>query len=98
MTSVIPEAPPARRARPLATEQEAREVAEAAREKEWEKPSFVRQLFEGKLRLDLIHPYPGAVGSGSRQGAARSWSGSSASCASRWTATGSTGKARSRRR
>jgi hypothetical protein len=27
---------------PLATEQEAREVAEAAREKEWESPSFVR--------------------------------------------------------
>ena len=59
MTSVIPEAPPSTSARaPLATEQEAREVAEAAREKEWEKPSFVRQLFEGKLRLDLIHPYP----------------------------------------
>jgi len=59
MTSVIPEAPPSTPARaPLATEQEAREVAEAAREKEWEKPSFVRQLFEGKLRLDLIHPYP----------------------------------------
>ncbi|MFZ5624639.1 MAG: acyl-CoA dehydrogenase family protein [Gemmatimonadota bacterium] len=43
---------------PLATEQEAREVAEAAREKEWEKPSFVRELFEGRLRLDLIHPFP----------------------------------------
>ena len=59
MTSVIPEAPPVAPAHaPLATEQEAREVAEAAREKDWEKPSFVRQLFEGKLRLDLIHPYP----------------------------------------
>ena len=59
MTSVVPEAPASAPVRaPLATEQEAREVAEAAREKEWEKPSFVRQLFEGKLRLDLIHPYP----------------------------------------
>ena len=59
MTSVIPEAPPVAPSRaPLATEQEAREVAEAAREKDWEKPSFVRQLFEGRLRLDLIHPYP----------------------------------------
>ena len=59
MTSVIPEAPPAEPAvAPLATEQEAREVAEAAREKEWERPSFVRQLFEGRLQLDLIHPYP----------------------------------------
>src|SRR5690349_22563329 len=37
---------------------EAREVAEAAREQEWAAPSFVRDLFLGKLRLDLIHPYP----------------------------------------
>src|SRR3954463_5345861 len=43
---------------PLATEQEAREVAEAAREKEWESPSFVRELFEGSFRLDLVHPFP----------------------------------------
>jgi alkylation response protein AidB-like acyl-CoA dehydrogenase len=42
----------------LATEQEAREVAEAAREKDWQAPSFVRELFEGRLRLDLVHPYP----------------------------------------
>jgi alkylation response protein AidB-like acyl-CoA dehydrogenase len=42
----------------LATEQEAREVAEAAREKDWESPSFVRELFEGSFRLDLVHPYP----------------------------------------
>jgi alkylation response protein AidB-like acyl-CoA dehydrogenase len=41
----------------LATEQEAREVAEAARETEWN-PSFVKELFEGRLRLDLIHPFP----------------------------------------
>src|SRR5437870_12373366 len=37
---------------------EAREVAEAAREQEWVAPSFVRDLFLGKFRLDLIHPYP----------------------------------------
>src|SRR5437867_1690200 len=37
---------------------EAREVAEAAREQEWAAPSFVRDLFLGKLRMDLIHPYP----------------------------------------
>ena len=42
----------------LATEQEAREVAEAAREKDWEAPSFVRELFEGSFRLDLVHPFP----------------------------------------
>jgi alkylation response protein AidB-like acyl-CoA dehydrogenase len=40
------------------TERDAREVAEAAREKEWVKPSFVRELFLGNLRLDLIHPIP----------------------------------------
>ncbi|HSE53052.1 MAG TPA: acyl-CoA dehydrogenase family protein [Gemmatimonadales bacterium] len=41
----------------LATEQEAREVAEAAREREWAS-SFVKALFEGKLLLDLVHPFP----------------------------------------
>jgi alkylation response protein AidB-like acyl-CoA dehydrogenase len=41
----------------LATEQEAREVAEAAREVEWS-ASFVKELFEGRFRLDLIHPFP----------------------------------------
>ena len=39
-------------------EQEARQVAEAARETEWTQPSFVRELFLGRLRLDLIHPLP----------------------------------------
>ena len=80
MTSVVPEAParPVARA-PMATEQEAREVAEAAREKEWEKPSFVRQLFEGNLQLDLIHPVPGAVARGDRARRGRSWTGSSGS-------------------
>ncbi|HEU4647472.1 MAG TPA: acyl-CoA dehydrogenase family protein [Gemmatimonadales bacterium] len=41
-----------------ASAQEAREVAEAARETEWQAPSFVRELFEGSFRLDLVHPYP----------------------------------------
>ena len=40
------------------SEQEARQVAEAARETEWSKPSFVRELFLGKLDLDLIDPPP----------------------------------------
>ena len=42
----------------LASEGEARDVAEAARETEWEYPSFVRELFLGRFRLDLIHPHP----------------------------------------
>src|SRR6266576_1875264 len=40
------------------TAEEAREVAEAAREEQWAEPSFVRELFLGNLRMDLIHPYP----------------------------------------
>src|SRR6186713_1830574 len=40
------------------SEQEARKVAEAARETEWKSPSFVKELFLGNFRLDLIHPYP----------------------------------------
>src|SRR4026209_1221388 len=42
----------------LATEREARDVAEAARESEWSGPSFVRELFLGRFRPDLIHPHP----------------------------------------
>jgi alkylation response protein AidB-like acyl-CoA dehydrogenase len=38
--------------------QESRAVAEAARETEWRKPSFAKELFLGRLRLDLIHPHP----------------------------------------
>jgi alkylation response protein AidB-like acyl-CoA dehydrogenase len=41
-----------------ASEHEAREVAEAARETEWAHPSFVRELFLGRFRLDLIYPHP----------------------------------------
>ena len=40
------------------SEKEARQVAESARETEWVMPSFVRELFLGKLHLDLIHPPP----------------------------------------
>jgi alkylation response protein AidB-like acyl-CoA dehydrogenase len=45
-------------ATPAVSEAEARQVAEAARETEWTKPSFVRELFLGRLRLDLIDPPP----------------------------------------
>ncbi len=40
------------------SEQKSREVAEASRQKEWKAPSFLRELFLGSFRLDLIHPYP----------------------------------------
>ncbi|QGZ51304.1 MULTISPECIES: acyl-CoA dehydrogenase family protein [Streptomyces] len=44
--------------RPKVTEREARQVAEAAREQTWRKPSFAKELFLGRFRLDLIHPHP----------------------------------------
>jgi alkylation response protein AidB-like acyl-CoA dehydrogenase len=42
----------------VASASEARDVAEAARETEWQHPSFVRELFLGRFRLSLIHPHP----------------------------------------
>ena len=48
-------APPSK---PTVTEREARQVAEAAREQDWRKPSFAKELFLGRFRLDLIHPHP----------------------------------------
>jgi alkylation response protein AidB-like acyl-CoA dehydrogenase len=40
------------------SEQESRKVAEASRETEWKQPSFMREMFLGNFRLDLIDPYP----------------------------------------
>jgi len=51
-------APTTEQSKPKVTEAEARDVAEAARETEWHSPSFVAELFEGRLRMDLIHPHP----------------------------------------
>lgn len=59
MSTTAPEVP--RTTIPAAgqvSEKEARQVAEAARETEWDKPSFVRELFLGRLRMDLIDPWP----------------------------------------
>ncbi len=39
-------------------ELESRAVAEASREKAWRGASFIRDLFLGRLRLDLVFPYP----------------------------------------
>ncbi|MFD3494267.1 acyl-CoA dehydrogenase family protein [Streptomyces sp. NPDC058690] len=51
-------APSAPKNTPKVTEREARQVAEAAREQDWRKPSFAKELFLGRFRLDLIHPHP----------------------------------------
>jgi alkylation response protein AidB-like acyl-CoA dehydrogenase len=40
------------------SEDESRQVAEDSREKEWKNPSFMKELFMGNFRFDLIHPYP----------------------------------------
>ncbi|MEU0675168.1 acyl-CoA dehydrogenase family protein [Streptomyces sp. NPDC006172] len=58
------------RPRPTVTEREARQVAEAAREQDWRKPSFAKELFLGRFRLDLIHPHPLPAGEDARRGEA----------------------------
>ncbi len=45
-------------ASPEVTERESLKVAEASRQQEWHQPSFMRELFLGNFRLDLVHPYP----------------------------------------
>lgn len=39
-------------------ERQSRQVAEEARETHWHQPSFGKELFLGRLRLDLVHPHP----------------------------------------
>lgn len=34
------------------------ELAEDSRETEWQHPSFVAELFQGRINWDLIHPFP----------------------------------------
>ncbi|HYU43730.1 MAG TPA: acyl-CoA dehydrogenase family protein [Vicinamibacteria bacterium] len=43
---------------PETSERESLKVAEASRQREWHQPSFMRELFLGNFRLDLVHPYP----------------------------------------
>jgi alkylation response protein AidB-like acyl-CoA dehydrogenase len=52
------------------SEQQAREVAEAARETEWTRPSFAKGLYLGSFDLSLIHPYPRADADDAARGAA----------------------------
>ena len=49
-------------------EREARQVAEAARESGWQKPSFGKQLYLGDFQLGLIHPHPRPDGEAVRRG------------------------------
>ena len=52
------------------TEREARQVAEEARDTPYQKPSFGKELFLGRLRLDLVHPHPKADEESERKGEA----------------------------
>jgi alkylation response protein AidB-like acyl-CoA dehydrogenase len=52
------------------SERHAREVAEQAREAQWLQPSFGKELFLGRLRLDLIHPHPSGSSEDSERGEA----------------------------
>lgn len=45
-------------ARVDATEEQARRLVEESRETTWAKPSFAKELFLGRYRVDLIHPFP----------------------------------------
>ncbi|MYW01863.1 acyl-CoA dehydrogenase family protein [Streptomyces sp. SID3343] len=53
---------------PPVSEREARKVAEEARQQDWDKPSFAKELFLGRFRLDLVHPHPQAGAEEIRRG------------------------------
>ena len=46
---------------PDVSERESMKVAEASRQEEWERPSFMRELFLGRFRLDGIPPAPRGI-------------------------------------
>ncbi|WP_426997366.1 acyl-CoA dehydrogenase family protein [Pseudarthrobacter sp. N5] len=45
---------------PEVTAEDARAIAEAARETDWDRPSFAKGLYLGNFDLTLIHPWPTA--------------------------------------
>jgi len=55
---------------PEISEHQAREVAEQAREAQWRHPSFGKELFLGRLRLDLVHPHPSGSAEAAQRGEA----------------------------
>ncbi|MGZ4203511.1 MAG: acyl-CoA dehydrogenase family protein [Thermoleophilaceae bacterium] len=40
------------------TYEQSKQIAEESRESEWTRPSFGREMYLGRFRLDLIHPQP----------------------------------------
>jgi alkylation response protein AidB-like acyl-CoA dehydrogenase len=51
-------------------ERQARQAAEEAREARWRQPSFGKELFLGRLRLDLVHPHPRGSSEATQRGEA----------------------------
>ncbi|RPK42153.1 Acyl-CoA dehydrogenase [Streptomyces sp. ADI92-24] len=68
MSAPSAQRPSAPQPTPKVSEREARQVAEDARERDWHKPSFAKELFLGRFRLDLIHPHPMPAGEDVRRG------------------------------
>lgn len=46
----------------------AMELAEEARESDWEFPSFTAEMFRGKFRWDLVHPFPAQSAEDKKEG------------------------------
>ena len=61
-------APAAPTARAEVSEREARELAESARDIEYTRPSFAKELYLGKFDLPLIHPHPRGEGAAVAEG------------------------------
>ncbi|OJV81531.1 MAG: acyl-CoA dehydrogenase [Cellulomonas sp. 73-92] len=55
---------------PTPGERRAREVAEAAREQGWTRPSFAKGLYLGAFDVGLVHPYPASDPEAAARGAA----------------------------
>ncbi|MBG6179360.1 acyl-CoA dehydrogenase family protein [Arthrobacter sp. CAN_A1] len=53
---------------PPVTQRAAREVAEAARETEWTRPSFAKGLYLGSFDLGLVHPHPRPLAAAQQEG------------------------------
>ncbi|MFD0022479.1 acyl-CoA dehydrogenase family protein [Streptomyces sp. NPDC058382] len=68
MSAPSAQRPSAHQHTPKVSEREARQVAEDARERDWHKPSFAKELFLGRFRLNLIHPHPLPAGEDVRRG------------------------------
>jgi len=58
MSEPTPKTPPGSTRGSHVSEGEARALAEASRETSWTAPSFVREMFLGRLDLSRIHPHP----------------------------------------